>query len=230
MSKLKVIIIVLFTSIVAGAVIAALFMQQREVSITTTTPVVIYSSERSIDTIDTAKTLRLKDGEYCSVPISDTYSKDKECFMVYKENKEISIKPSLSKLELASKLEGEFDAIRNVISSRYSSIINQYTFCKGELLIDGSWYGGILRDKVASVSDGGNYYYFVMHKEGSEWNSIVIPSVALSKHTKDTESVPANVLEYVNTMSPCDAEVSDQASLPPSTVDEFTSNEEVLNY
>ena len=229
MSKSKITIALLFTLAVIAAIIGGLFLQQHKVDITTNTPVELFSGDNKVATIDTQQELSLNDGEYCAVAVNDTYSKDKDCFMVFKKDKEVTLDIAFSKDELASKLEGEYAAIKEVITAKYATIINQYTICKGELLGDATWYGGILRDKVASLSDGGNYYYYIMKKDAN-WNLKTTPNVAISLYEPESKDIPEKVVKYVNTMQACESEVTDPANVPLNPIDSFTADKPVLVY
>ena len=227
MSKSKIALLIVFIILVIAAIIVGLFLQNRSVTITANTSVDLFSGDSKIATVNGTQTLRLRDGEYCTVAIDAAYSKDKQCFMVFKQNKEVNIITGYSKEELASRLDGELKAIKTVVAARYAKIINQYTICKGELLGDGTWYGGVLRDKVASVSDGGNYYYFIMHKEDT-WQLKATPSVVMSKISNET--IPGTIVEYANTIQPCEAEVTSPENVPRNAVKRFETKQPIYTY
>lgn len=231
MSRAKLIIVILFIFAVIGGIIAALALQQRQVTITTTTPVELFSGERKVTTVNDSSTIALSDGEYCAVAIDNKYTKDKECFMVYKKDREVSLVVDLSKEELSTQLDTEIENIKGVITAQYRSIINQFTTCRGELLQDGSWYGGILRDKVASPADNSNYYYFIMHKNGSGWSITTTPSVVISKYSPQVKDVPEKIINKVNLLTPCEVEVSENPSdIPTNIVDRFEVDNDRENY
>lgn len=229
MSKSKILLLGAFIVLAVVGIIGGLFLQQQKVSITTNTPIELLSGDRKIATVDTTKELNLRNGEYCTVAVNEMYSKEKECFMVYKQDKEVIVDASFSKDELSSKLDTEYTAIKNKITSQYASIINQYTVCRGELLGDGTWYGGILRDKVASLADDGNYYYYIMKKE-TGWNLEATPTVAISLHDPAVKDIPEKMVRYVNAMQTCDPELTDPANVPANPIDPFTADKPILVY
>lgn len=229
MSKVKLTLLVISVIIVIVAIIAGLQLQKRTVTITPSTTVELFSGEQRIATISERVELSLKDGEYCAVPTSERYSKDKRCFMVYKENKNVDLVIDYSKGELASRLDDEFSSISERVTTEYSEVINQYTICRGELLADGSWYGGILRDKVATLADSGNYYYFIAHKRDG-WEIKTTPGVVISKHSPESEGIPERILSYVNTMTPCSPEIAPPENTPSNSVESFTPNNPNLIY
>lgn len=229
MSKSKIIIIVIFMLAIVGGIFLGLETQKRTVSIKSNTAVNVLSKERVIATVDTSATLKLKDGEYCTVAVKDDYSKDKECFMVFKQDKEVTITVDYSVENLASKLESEAPAISEVIKNTYPSIINSYVLCRGQLLLDGTWYGGVLREKVASLADTGNYYYFIM-KKGSIWQLKTTPNVVISKLSPEAKDIPAKVIQKANTTQACDTEETSPENVPSNVVEPFVTEKPVYAY
>lgn len=231
MSRAKLIIVILFIFAVIGGIVAGLTLQQRKVSIATTTPIELFSGEQKVATVNNSDVVTLSDGEYCAIAIDAKYAKDKECFMVYKKDKEVSLVIDLSKEELSKQLDTELNGIKNVITTQYGSIINQFTICRGELLQDGSWYGGVVRDKVASLADNSNYYYFIMHKKDSGWSLTATPSVVISKYSPQVKEVPEKIINQVNSLTPCEVEVSENPlDIPTNTVNRFEVDNDTENY
>lgn len=229
MSKSKIVILVSFIILVVGGIFFGLEAQKRSVIITSNTAVAIVSKDRTIATVDTSATLKLKDGEYCAVAVKDDYSKDKECFMVFKQDRDVAFTIDYSVENLASKLDSEAAAISDVIKNTYPSIINSYVICRGQLLSDGTWYGGVLREKVASLADTGNYYYFIM-KKGSNWELKTTPNVVISKYSPEAKDIPTKILQQAHTTQPCDSEVTTADTIPNTTVEPFTVEQPVYAY
>lgn len=149
----------------------------------------------TFQTVSANINLSLQNGDYCTIPIDSKYDTDPICFKVQDKDISVTIDPNYSKDYLENLLLPQLVQINSIVSSKYSSIINDYTFKTGQLYGKGEWYGGTLTKKVAP-SDRGDVYRFILKKTDNKWGVVAYPQISLNKF--DYPNIPVDILNSVN--------------------------------
>ncbi len=126
---------------------------------------------------------------------SDGYASDYENFDVANKPVYISLNPDYSDQRLSSILEGEFENIKTVLSTKYQNI-GDYNIQKGKLYKKGQWYATTLQ------YDGDDMFNYdtlrlVMEKRGGVWQLVTDPpNIILG--SKNYPNIPIDILRDVN--------------------------------
>lgn len=163
--------------------------------------VIIYNSnDNEVNRISSSGDISLREGDYYVISEGEHLDTGKIHFTVEKNNKTVTINPSYSEGHLNDLLGNEIKDIEAAISSRYPSLISEYTLERGSLYRHGDWFGGLLAPKVSDIRQQRDPYRVVLHKKDSEWQVIRRPEYILtsSRHSE----VPIGVLRQINQIVP----------------------------
>ena len=153
-------------------------------------------ANKPITTIEASQELTVKNGYYCYVVDGENYSDEEMCFSVYNANKEVTITPTYSSEYLASLLSTERNSINSTIQRQYGSILNSYENKTGKLIGDGSWYIGILQEKIVNPGELFDTYVYILKKSNTTWAIAAKPSLVISGVEFNT--IPKNVVNEAN--------------------------------
>lgn len=156
-------------------------------------------SDTKVGTVKGSKTFSLQPGKYYAVPQGNKYDQSQVSFTVDTKDISVSVNPGLSDHYLIDMLKQESAAIMNVLTTKYASIIGNYTVNPGKLYLDGSWYGTTLVGKSPGPGELGDTYRTVLHKINGTWTVAAIPELVLTapEHT----DIPASILSDLNSQS-----------------------------
>lgn len=223
MTKVKIAIIFLFIVLTAGVIIYLYNTDTRNVTLTPVGPSFELfkgndiEGENAINEITKATTLALREGYYCAKSIDKSYSQELVCFTVYKDDVLKDIDFDLSSERLQEIRDSEWASIEQKIKDSYQSIIPSYTICKGNVHAKGEWYTGVIQEKVMLSSDTSDYYRVILHKDSGEWKIMNTPEVAVSRHTAETQSIPAQIVSQANKERQCAIETGLTAPIPDTS-------------
>jgi hypothetical protein len=141
-------------------------------------------------------TLHLQEGNYQAVPTGTKYATVSTYFSVNKSDSTVEISSSYSAEYLKSLFKEDLPAINNLITSRFSKVINGFTIQEGELYDEGQWYTTTLTQIPEDIRDEGDIYHIVLLKENGTWKVIGKPTLVLTK--SEYKDVPITILQNAN--------------------------------
>jgi len=202
MNKKKyIVLITFFVIILTTTFIVSQVFSYHKVNLTVIDNVsmLVYKTEGSITTdiatIDKSTSLSLKNGTYCAKPLSDSFDKSPICFDVENNDMSIIIDPDYSRTRLEALLSDQLAVVNAVITTKYGSIIDNYTVQDGQLYEKGQWYGTTLTE-IVDRGGRGDVYRLVLNKKNNQWTVAAHPQIVLSKF--DYPNIPFSVLSNVN--------------------------------
>ncbi len=206
MSRLKVIFFfIIATALVVGIFVLQYIFSLHSVKITLSNNVSanIYKvidnrNEQPFRVIKSSSTLFLQNGRYCLTPSDSNYNSEPNCFIVDGSDTSINFDPDYSEGYLGHILGSQQETINNIITKKYSPLINSFTLKTGMLFRHGEWYGTTLTQKVAKSSQG-DVYRLLMKKVDDKWSIVAYPQIVLNKY--DYSQVPYEVLDKVNRLT-----------------------------
>lgn len=162
-----------------------------------TASITIYNSDdKEVGKLSSNSDISLQAGEYYIIPGGENIATDKIAFTVNKDDTNVIINPPYTKEYLESVLKGEKLAIEAAITTKYPSLISEYTIKHGTLYERGDWFGGLLAPKVSDIRDERDAYRIVLHKKDTSWEVIRRPEYTLS--SSRYKEVPITILRAVN--------------------------------
>ncbi len=161
------------------------------------------SDESNLDTklgtVKGTKVFSLQPGKYYAVPQDATYDQSQISFTVDTKDLTITVDPGYSEKYLTQKLNQELTAIKNVIATKYASIISGYTINQGKLYLDGTWYGTTIVQRSPGPGQLGDTYRTVLHKVNGTWQIAAIPEIVIT--APEHPDIPASILTDLNAQS-----------------------------
>ena len=146
-----------------------------------------------------SQTFSLQPGKYYVIPDGNKYDQSPIYFTVDTKDISVTVNPGLSSSYLATILNQNIAAIRTVITSKYASIIGNFTLNQGKLYLDGSWYGTTLVQASPGPGQLGDVYRTVLQKVNGTWQFAAPPALVLT--TPDYSTIPASILTDLNSQS-----------------------------
>ena len=198
------IILILTIAAVVGGIVIGLQLSNRTLSVKlsgTDYTATLYDgtkeANKPIATIEASQNLTVKNGYYCYVVDGEKYSDEETCFSVYNANKEVTITPDYSSEYLSTILLAERDSINTTIQRQYSTKLNSYENEAGKLVGDGSWYIGILQERIVNPGELFDTYVYILKKTNTTWAVAVKPSLVIS--SVEFNTIPKDVVNEANT-------------------------------
>ncbi len=162
-----------------------------------TSATIYRSNKQKIKDITTKDTTAfLKNGSYYLIPKGTNISQDAINFSVKKGSKTIAVNPSYSKEYLADLLKKEEAPIETALTTKYPSVLAEYTLKQGNLYQHGDWFGGLLAPVVDDARDQKDPYRVVLHKQNGTWQVVRRPEYILT--SAQYTNVPIGILRAIN--------------------------------
>lgn len=201
---LNVVFIILVAILITGGIITSLQLSKRAVMVKpigTDYKVTLFEgnkkANKELSTFATTQEFSLYDGYYCYVVSGDKYNSDETCFAVYGDNKTVEIIPKLSDKYLDSILSSELPSINTAIQQSYGDRFTAYETIPGKIVVDDTWYVGILNERVVNAGEIADSYVFILKKTNGSWTVAVKPSLVIS--TVEYPQIPKEVAGKANT-------------------------------
>ena len=156
--------------------------------------------DTKVGTVHGTKVFSLQPGKYYAIAEGTKYDKSQQIsFTVDSKDFSVTVNPSFSDDYLVELFKQQIATIRNLIATKYASIIGNYTINPGKLYLDGTWYGTTLVGKSPSPGELGDTYRIVLHKVNNTWTIAAAPAIVLS--APDYKDIPFTILSDLNTQS-----------------------------
>ncbi len=156
-------------------------------------------ADTKVGTVHGTKVFSLQPGKYYAIAEGTKYDQSQTGFTIDTKDIAVTVAPGYSDSYLTGLLKQDAAAIKAVITTRYASIIGNYTVNPGKLYLDGTWYGTTIVGNSPGAGQQGDTYRTVLHKVNGTWTIAAAPEIILT--IPDHKDIPTSILTDLNTQS-----------------------------